>query len=79
MRVGDIVAIDFSGHVLHGKRVRVEAIEPEFDIAHPDCDRRMIVEMIFVSDGRTRFGISRARFGRNAGERPVEADRARGR
>ena len=50
LAVGDIVRVDFPGNGLHGQRVRVERVKPEFDIAHPDCpEGPMIVEVIFIS------------------------------
>ena len=79
MSPGDLVAIDFPAHRLHGQRVRIERIEPEFDIAHPDCPERMIVEMIFVRHGSLpeAFGIGPERLAgtsQNAKLREFEAE-----
>ncbi len=64
MNPGDIVLIDFPQHQLHNQRVRVESIEI-IDLAHPDCDERMPVEIVFYSHPSLsgKWGISRERIG----------------
>ncbi len=36
MIAGELAVVDFPGHGLHNQRVRIDRIEPEFDIAHPN-------------------------------------------
>ena len=79
MKPGDLAVIDFPAHRLHGQRVRIERIEPEFDIAHEDSPERMIVEMIFVRHGSVpeAFGIGPERLAgtaQNARLREFEAE-----
>lgn len=49
MKPGDTATVNFPGNALHGKRVTIDSIFPAFDIAHPECPERMLVEMIFVA------------------------------
>jgi hypothetical protein len=46
---GDTAVVNFAGNPLHGKRVRIERIDPAMDIAHPDCAERLICPMAFIS------------------------------
>lgn len=76
---GDTAVIDFPGHELHGQRVRIERIEPEFDIAPEGSDEPCIVEMIFYSRPSLHgiWGIGRERIGgtvENARLRQFERD-----
>ena len=79
MNPGDLAMIDFPGHVLHGARVRIERIEPKFDLAHEDCDERMFAEVVFYSRPGLPgvWGIGRERLAgtpENARLREAEAE-----
>ena len=61
---GAIVRVDFPGHSLHGQRVRIDRIVPDFNIAHEDGDP-LLCEMIFIMHPSLPgpVGIHRARLG----------------
>jgi hypothetical protein len=63
---GDTVTVNFPGNGLHGKRVRVERIDPALDLAHPDCPERLLCEMLWVSHPTLPWtiGLSRERIRR---------------
>jgi len=63
---GDTVVVNFPGNGLHGKRVRVERIDPALDLAHPDCPERLLCEMLWVSHPTLAWtiGLSRERIRR---------------
>ncbi len=62
MNPGDIATINFPGHKLHGKKVRIESIET-LDLAHRDCPEVLIAEVIFYSHPSISgvWGIDRER------------------
>ncbi len=79
MKQGDIVLIDFPGHPLHNARVRIERIEPAFDLAPEGAKEPFLAEMVFYSHPSLRgvWGISRERIGgtvENARLRQVERE-----
>ncbi len=49
MNPGDIMLVDWPQNHLHNQRVRIDRIDPEMDIAHPDSPERIICEMIFIA------------------------------
>lgn len=49
MKAGDTVKVNFPGHALHGKRVKIEHIDPRVNLYPDDSDKVMLVEIIFVS------------------------------
>lgn len=47
MKAGDVVRVDFPGHVAHGQRVRVVEIDPAFNLA-PEGAEPVYAEIIFI-------------------------------
>jgi hypothetical protein len=52
MKPGQSAIVDFPGHPWHGKRVRVDSVQPAFNLAH-DGDEPILGPVIFVQRKRT--------------------------